>query len=102
MQTTNYKLPMYGDGDAPDLTGAYNSAMGTIDQLMKANETAAGNAGRDATRAQSSVDALETRVAKLESATGGRFNPSSEDKTLTTAQLAGAKITADGIIYFKL
>lgn len=102
MQTTNYNLPMYGDGDAPDLTGAYNSAMGAIDQAMKANETAAGTANTNATNAQSSVNALEARVAKLEAATDGKFNPSPEDKVLTTAQLAGAKVTADGIIYFKL
>lgn len=109
--TTNYKLPTYAATDAPDLTGSYNSAMVTIDELMKKNENAASaaqttantatstanTAKTTATNNASSLSALQTRVNALE--TGG-FAPSSSDKAVTVAQLAGAKITSNGIIYY--
>lgn len=38
--TTNYKIPTYADTDAPDLSGAYNDAMGIIDTQLKANADA--------------------------------------------------------------
>ena len=98
--TTNYSLPTYEANDAPDLTGAYNSAMESIDQIMKANETAASNADNDAQGAQQDVDALETRVAALESA-GGDFQPADDDASLTVEQLSQAKVTKNGIVYFK-
>lgn len=33
--TTNYKFPKYEASDAPDLTGAYNSAVDAIDAKIK-------------------------------------------------------------------
>ena len=80
--TTNYSLPTYEADDAPDLTGAYNSAMDSIDRLMKANETAASNADSAAQQAQQDVNTLETRVAALEGAEGD-FQPADNDATLT-------------------
>ena len=38
--TTNYNIPTYADTDAPDLSGAYNDAMGIIDTQLKANADA--------------------------------------------------------------
>lgn len=38
--TTNYNIPTYADTDAPDLSGAYNNAMGIIDTQLKANADA--------------------------------------------------------------
>jgi hypothetical protein len=106
-QTTNYNFPTYEATDSPDLTNQYNAAVASIDTHIKSNETAAANASTAAsnaqaaaTRAQGEVDALETRVTALEGATGD-FNPLETDKTLTVHQLAGAKVTANGIVYFK-
>lgn len=106
-QTTNYKFPTYEATDSPDLTNQYNAAVTSIDTRIKSNETAAANANTAATKAQATatkaqgeVDALETRVTALEGATGD-FNPLDTDKTLTVHQLAGAKVTANGIVYFK-
>ena len=99
--TTNYSLPTYEANDAPNLTGAYNSAMASIDQIMKTNETAAENADNDAQKAQQDVDALETRVAALESK-GGDFQPADDDAALTVEQLSQAKVTKNGIVYFKV
>lgn len=82
--TTNYQLPTYADSDAPNLTGAYNQAMGKIDTQMKANETA--------------ISGLTGRVSALES---GSFTPSDNDATLTVQQLSEAKVTKAGIVYFK-
>ena len=98
--TTNYSLPTYEANDAPNLTGAYNSAMASIDQIMKTNETAAGSANSKAQNAQQDVDALETRVAAIESA-GRDFQPAEGDAMLTVEQLSRAKVTKNGIVYFK-
>lgn len=106
-QTTNYNFPTYEATDSPDLTNQYNAAVASIDTHIKSNETAAANASTAAgkaqaaaTKAQGEVDALETRVTALEGATGD-FNPLETDKTLTVHQLAAAKVTANGIVYFK-
>lgn len=82
--TTHYQLPTYADNDAPDLTGAYNQAMGIIDTQMNTSKTA--------------IDSLTGRVDSLES---GSFAPSDDDATLTVQQLSGAKVTKAGIVYFK-
>lgn len=99
-QTTNYKFPIYEATDSPDLTKQYNAAVASIDTRIKSNETAAANANTAATKAQGEVDALETRVTALEGAAGD-FNPLDTDKTLTVRQLSAAKVTANGIVYFK-
>lgn len=99
-QTTNYNFPTYEAADSPDLTNQYNAAVASIDTHIKSNETTAANATTVATKAQREVDALETRVTALEGAKGD-FNPLQTDKTLTVHQLAAAKVTANGIVYFK-
>ena len=99
-QTINYKFPTYEATDSPDLTNQYNAAVASIDTHIKSNETAAANASTVANKAQGKVDALEKRVTALEGAEGD-FNPLDTDKTLTVHQLAAAKVTANGIVYFK-
>lgn len=117
--TTNYKLPTYAAQDAPNLTGAYNSAMTTIDTQMKKNADVAASASSAASTASStastakstadsalskananasSISALTTRVNGLAS---GSFSPSADDATLTVSQLSSAKVTKAGIVYFK-
>lgn len=117
--TTNYALPTYADADAPDLTGAYNSAMTKIDTQMKKNADVAASASSAASAASStastakstadsalskatsnkgSISALTARVDGLES---GSFSPAADDATLTVSQLSSAKVTKAGIVYFK-
>ena len=50
-ETINYQFPTYEAGDAPDLTKQYNTAVASIDQRIKQNETVASNADRDASKA---------------------------------------------------
>lgn len=117
--TTNYALPTYADADAPDLTGAYNSAMTKIDTQMKKNadvaasaSSAASTASSTASTAKSTADsalskanANATEIASLEGEVTGlrasSFKPQSTDKKLTVAQLSEAKVTSNGIVYFK-
>ena len=47
--TTNYNIPTYADTDAPDLSGAYNDAMGIIDTQLKANADAITTASKEYT-----------------------------------------------------
>ena len=68
--TTNYTLPLFTPYGAVDLVKVYNSAMQIIDAKLK--------------------EALNK--------TG--FVKSESDKILTVEQIAAAKITKDGIIYY--
>lgn len=124
--TTNYALPTYADADAPDLTGAYNSAMTKIDTQMKKNADVAASASSAASTASSTAstasstastakstadsalskaNANATDITSLKEKVSGlsasSFNPQSTDKNLTVAQLSEAKVTANGIVYFK-
>ena len=117
-QTTNYSLPTYQGTDSPNLLTGYNEAIGTIDTQMKANADAAAAAASAASTADgkavaaqntantadgkadtnaSNITALTTRVAALE---GGSFAPAAGDVNFDVTKLAGAKVTANGIVYF--
>ena len=83
MATTNYSLPEFSSTDSVDLIGVYNAAMQIIDTKLKSVETQMGT--------------LSTKVDGVQV-----FSPNtSTDKTLTVANLSGAKVTSSGIIYFK-
>lgn len=73
--TTNYNIPTYADTDAPDLSGAYNDAMGIIDTQLKANADA------------------------IESASTGSYEgaaPITVDNEERTISVATASVDADG------
>lgn len=83
MATTNYSLPVFSSTDSVDLIGVYNAAMQIIDTKLKSIESQMGT--------------LSTKVDNVQG-----FAPNtSTDKTLTVANLNGAKVTSSGIIYFK-
>ena len=83
MATTNYSLPVFTSTDSIDLIGVYNAAMQIIDTKLKSIE--------------SQMLTLSTKVDNVQG-----FAPNtSTDKTLTVANLNGAKVTSSGIIYFK-
>ena len=83
MATTNYSLPVFSSTDSVDLIGVHNAAMQIIDTKLKSIESQMGT--------------LSTKVDNVQG-----FAPNtSTDKTLTVANLNGAKVTSSGIIYFK-
>ena len=83
MATTNYSLPVFSSTDSVDLIGVHNAAMQIIDTKLKSIESQMGT--------------LSTKVDNVQV-----FSPNtSTDKTLTVANLNGAKVTSSGIIYFK-
>ena len=83
MATTNYSLPEFSSTDSVDLIGVHNAAMQIIDTKLKSIESQMGT--------------LSTKVDSVQV-----FAPNtSTDKTLTVANLSGAKVTSSGIIYFK-
>lgn len=124
-QTSNYSLPTYQGTDSPNLITGYNSAMSKIDTQMKSNadaasaastaaataSTAAQAADEKAVAAQTTADtangkadtnatnitSLTTRVSALED---GSFVPSANDADFDVTKLSGAKVTANGIVYF--
>ena len=83
MATTNYSLPEFSSTDSVDLIGVYNAAMQIIDTKLKSIESQMG-----------------TLSEKVDNVQGFAPNTST-DKTLTVANLNGAKVTSSGIIYFK-
>lgn len=104
-QTTNYGLPTYEATDAADLTAQYNTAMGLIDTNLKEADDTAIEAAADAAAAQTkanenttAITSLQTQVDALSS---GSFTPADTDPVLTVEQLAAARVTAAGIIYYK-
>lgn len=82
--TTNYQLPTYSANDAPNLTGAYNQAMGKIDTQMKANADGITNANANVGTLQTQMQQVQDDVTALES-------------TVEThgTQITGAQKTAD-------
>lgn len=83
MATANYSIPEFASTDSIDLIGVYNAAMQIIDTKLKSIE--------------SNVSTLSTKVDNVQ----GFAPDTSKDKTLTVANLNGAKVTSSGIIYFK-
>ena len=104
-QTTNYALPTYEATDAADLTAQYNTAMGLIDTSLKeANDTAieaAAGAAATQTTANANTAAISVLQTKVDALELGSFAPADTDPVLTVEQLAAARVTAAGIIYFK-
>ena len=68
--TANYSLPLFTSNGAIELINVYNSAMQIIDTKLK------------------------------EALTHSEFVKSETDSVLTVAQLATAKVTKNGIIYY--
>lgn len=66
--TTNYNIPTYADTDAPDLSGAYNDAMGIIDTQLKTNADATA-AKQDKLTAGSGIEIQGNEISAT--ATGG-------------------------------
>ena len=83
MATTNYSLPEFTSTGSVDLIGVHNAAMQLIDTKLKSLETQMGT--------------LSTKVDNVQ----GFAPDATKDKTLTVANLNGAKVTSSGIIYFK-
>lgn len=71
--TPNYNLPLFGADDAPDLLTVYNAAMETLDAKLK----------------------------EVSDASGKAFDPQPTDTALTVSELAAAKKTTSGIVYYK-
>lgn len=73
MSTPNYSLPLFEAATAPDLMKVVNGGFGTIDTQLKS--------------LQDAIDALESK--------GVNTTPT---KILSTEDLKGLGITADGIV----
>ena len=103
MATTNYSLPEFTEDGTADLIGVYNAAMVAIDKKLKelsdkiANTTNLDAVKSDVANLKSSVSSINTSISGINS----KITPSKDDKSLTVAELNGAKLTAAGIVYYK-
>lgn len=103
MATTNYSLPEFTAEGTPDLIGVYNAAMVAIDAKLKelsdsiANTTNLDAVKSDVANLKSSVSSINTSISGINS----KITPSTNDTSLTVAELNGAKLTSGGIVYYK-
>ena len=103
MATTNYSLPEFTAEGTPDLIGVYNAAMVAIDaKLKELSDSIANTTNLDAVKAdvanlKSSVSSINTSISGINS----KITPSTNDTSLTVAELNGAKLTSGGIVYYK-
>lgn len=103
MATTNYNLPEFTAEGTPDLIGVYNAAMEAIDTKLKelsdsiANTTNLDAVKSDVANLKSSVSTINSNISGINS----KITPGTSDKSLTVAELNGAKLTAGGIVYYK-
>ena len=103
MATTNYQLPEFTAEGTPDLIGVYNAAMVAIDaKLKELSDSISNTTNLDAVKAdvanlKSSVSSINTSISGINS----KITPSTNDTSLTVAELNGAKLTAGGIVYYK-
>lgn len=96
MATTNYNLPEFTAEGTPDLIGVYNAAMVAIDNKLKELSDSIANT--------TNLDAVKSDVANLKSSVStinSKITPHTSDKSLTVAELNGAKLTAGGLVYYK-
>jgi len=87
-ETTNYKLDLYTNTDAPDLTADYVSAMNKIDTQMKVNANASEVAQTAADAAAADAEQALTAVTQ-----------DAGDANITAQQLGAAKVNAKGFVY---
>lgn len=103
MTTTNYNLPEFTAEGTPDLIGVYNTAIEAIDKKLKelsdsiANTTNLDAVKSDVASLKSSVSTINSNISGINS----KITPGTSDKSLTVAELNGAKLTAGGIVYYK-
>lgn len=96
MATTNYNLPEFTAEGTADLIGVYNAAMVAIDKKLKELSDSIANT--------TNLDAVKSDVANLKSSVStinSKITPDTSDKSLTVAELNGAKLTAGGLVYYK-
>lgn len=110
MATTNYSLPEFTAEGTPDLIGVYNAAMAAIDNKLKElSDSIATTTNLDAVKSdvanlKSSVSTINSNISGINYSISGineLFTPGTSDKSLTVAELNGAKVTAGGIVYYK-
>lgn len=115
--TANYQLKKYQGTDSVDLINGYNVSMDIIDSQMKSNADAASEAATTAstasTTANSALNTANTANTTANTASNDAASALSAanakvglvvadtDTTLTVAQLAEVKVSADGILYYK-
>lgn len=91
MATPNYKIPVFAASDNVDLMGVYNVAMTTIDTELKKINDSIGTIN-------STISTLNGTVNSLK---GNMPVKAPGDEAFSVSDLAGAKITSTGFVYFE-
>lgn len=96
-ETTNYKLPLFTDGDQPTWLGDFNGAMSKIDTEMNAVGANASTALSAANNAVNRVATVETTVGSAQTTANSAYALAQENKD-DIGKLAG---TVDGLEQLK-
>lgn len=121
MATANFNLPLFESNSAVDLMGVYNAAMEALDTALKTIQDTANQAGTSvgsvttianqakeaaeaaqsaASTAQSTAQAAQSTAQAAQSAVEP-IKKNDSDEIFTVADLAGAKVTSGGYVYFE-
>lgn len=91
MATPNYSIPVFAAGDNVDLMGVYNVAMTTIDSELKKINDSIGTINSTLSTLNQTVNTMKGSIP----------NKSGSDEAFSVSDLAGAKITSTGFVYFE-
>lgn len=94
-QTDIYHLPLYTDGDKPNLRDQYNRSMDLIDKTMNKQDTDISSAQQTANNAVASAAQAQSKADKNESLLHSMGVDSTDEGKSLTNSIANAKNTAD-------
>lgn len=92
MDTSNYKLPQWKNGDELHVIGQLNPAFTTIDTTMKSNADKANSAQTKATKAESDAASAKSDAKAAQSTANSALTVANAAKTSADSKVAYSKV----------
>lgn len=92
MDTSNYNLPQWKNGDELHVIGQLNPAFTTIDNTMKTNADKANSAQTKATEAASKAATAKSEAEKAQSTANAALTAANAAKTSADSKVAYGKV----------
>lgn len=92
MNTSNYKLPQWQNGDEFRVIGQLNPAFATIDTTMHANKSAAESAQSDATDAIANAASAKSEAKAAQSTANTALTTANAAKASADSKVAYSKV----------
>ncbi len=92
MTTSNYKLPLWENGDEFHVIGQLNPAFTTIDTTMKSNADIANSAQTTATKADNDAASAKSEAKAAQSTANSALTAANAAKTSADSKVAYDKV----------